>query len=87
VRIYKVYVGRTGGIYLSRPTDEIKKFERHLADVEKKLGDVQFIGGELIPPAKVDDVAAKLREADGVLLFHLSGHGGGAPALGSQKNR
>jgi len=82
IKIYKVYVGRTGGIYLSRPKDEIAKFEKHLAGVERKLGDVKFVGGELIPPAKVGDVAGKLRDADGVLLFHLSGHGGGAPALG-----
>ncbi len=82
VRIYKVYVGRTGGIYLSRPTDEIAKFEQYLAKVEKKLGDVKFIGGETIPPAKVEVIADKIRQADGVLLFHLSGHGGGAPALG-----
>ena len=82
VKIYKVYVGRTGGIYLSRPTDEIAKFDKYLAKVEQKLGDVKFVGGELIPPAELGKVAAKLRGADGVLLFHLSGHGGGAPALG-----
>jgi hypothetical protein len=82
VRIYKVYVGRTGGIYLSRPTDEIQKFDQYLAGVEQRLGDVKFIGGELVPPAELDALAAKLKEADGVLLFHLSGHGGGAPALG-----
>ncbi|MFH1266531.1 MAG: twin-arginine translocation signal domain-containing protein, partial [Planctomycetota bacterium] len=74
VKIYKVYVGRTGGIYLSRPTDEIEKFEKHLADLEGRLGDVTFVGGELIPPAELDTVAAKLGDADGVLLFHLSGH-------------
>ena len=56
VKIYKVYVGRTGGIYLSRPTEEIEKFEKYLADVEKKLGDVKFIGGDLVPPAEVDQV-------------------------------
>ncbi len=82
VKIHKVYVGRTGGIYLSRPTDEIAKFDKRLAAIEKKLGNVKFVGGELIPPAKVDEVAAKMTGADGVLLFHLSGHGGGAPALG-----
>ena len=82
VKIYKVYVGRTGGIYLSRPTDEIAKFDKYLAKVEQKLGDVKFVGGELIPPAELGKVAANLRGADGVLLFHLSGHGGGAPALG-----
>jgi len=79
VKIYKVYIGRTGGIYLSRPTEEIDKFEKYLANVERKLGDVKFVGGELVPPAEVDKVVAKMGDADGVLLFHLSGHGGGAP--------
>jgi len=80
VKIYKVYVGRTGGIYLSRPTEEIDRFEKYLAGVERRLGDVEFVGGELVPPADVAKVVAKLKNADGVLLFHLSGHGGGAPA-------
>lgn len=79
VKIYKVYIGRTGGIYLSRPREEIGKFEKYLANVERKLGDVKFLGGELIPPAEVGKIVAKLSDADGVLLFHLSGHGGGAP--------
>ena len=79
VKIYKVYIGRTGGIYLSRPHDEIAKFDKHLSQVERKLGDVKFIGGELVPPAEVDKILPKLNDADGVLLFHLSGHGGGAP--------
>lgn len=82
VKIYKVYVGRTGGIYLSRPTDEIKKFDAYLSGLERKLGDVKFIGGDLIPPAKIPEVAEKMKLADGALLFHLSGHGGGAPGLG-----
>jgi hypothetical protein len=79
VKIYKVFVGRTGGIYLSRPAEEIAKFNKYLAKVERRLGDVKFVGGELIPPGEVDKVVAKLADADGVLLFHLSGHGGGAP--------
>jgi len=80
VKIYKVYVGRTGGIYLSRPTEEIDKFEKYLGGVERKLGDVKFIGGELVPPADVAELISKLKDADGVLLFHLSGHGGDAPS-------
>jgi len=79
VKIYKVYIGRTGGIYLSRPAEEIAKFEKYLAKVERKLGDVKFVGGEVVPPAQVAKVVEKLKNADGVLLFHLSGHGGGAP--------
>ena len=81
VKIYKVYTGRTGGIYLSRPTDEIAKFDKRLGEVEKKLGNVKFVGGELVPPAEVDKIVPKLREADGLILFHLSGHGGGAPVM------
>jgi hypothetical protein len=79
VKIHKVYVGRTGGIYLSRPKEEIDKFEKYLSDLERKLGDVKFVGGEIVPPADVTKVVAKVKDADGVLLFHLSGHGGGAP--------
>jgi len=77
--IYKVYVGRTGHIYMSRPTEEIAKFETYLAGLEKRLGDVRFVGGERLPPAKAEQVVAKLKGADAVLMFHLSGHGGGAP--------
>ena len=81
VKIYKVFVGRTGGIYLSRPKAEIEKFNKYLGQLEGKLN-VKFVGGELVPPANVAQLSAKLKGADGVLLFHLSGHGGGAPALG-----
>jgi hypothetical protein len=79
VKIYKVYIGRTGDIYLSRPTEEIKKFDDYLAKLERKLGDVKIVGGELVPPTDVAEVVEKLSDADGVILFHLSGHGGGAP--------
>ena len=81
VKIYKVFAGRTGGHYLSRPTDEIEKFNKYLDGVGKKLGNVEFVGGDLIPDVKVEEVAAKLKDADGALLFHLSGHGGDAPVL------
>ena len=60
VRIHKVFAGRTGGHYLSRPTDEIQRFNRYLDGVAKKLGNVEFVGGELIPAVKVEQVAAKL---------------------------
>lgn len=81
VKIYKVFAGRTGGIYLSRPTAEVEKLNQHLVQIEKKLGDVQFVGGDMIPPAKAEEVVEKLRQADGLIIFHLSGHGGEAPVL------
>lgn len=79
VKIHKVYIGRTGGIYLSRPKEEIGRFDKYLVNLERKLGDVKFVGGELVPPVEVAKVVGKLGGADGVILFHLSGHGGGAP--------
>jgi len=81
-RIYKVYAGRTGDMYLAHPTEELAKFEQYFADLEAKLGDVKFVGGDLIPPAQVDQLAEKVRDADALMLIHLSGHGGDAPVLG-----
>jgi hypothetical protein len=81
-KIYTVFAGRTGDAYLTRPTEEIAKFNNCFAEIETKLGDVKFIGGDLIPPAEADKIAPKLAEADGLLLIHLSGHGGDAPVLG-----
>jgi hypothetical protein len=85
VKIYKVYIGRTGGIYLSRPTAEIEKFNKYLAGIERRYGDVKFVGGELVPPTEVEKVLPNLTGADGVLIFHLSGHGGGAPKAAMDK--
>jgi hypothetical protein len=82
VKIYKVYVGRTGEFYMARPTEEIAKFEKYFADLEQKLGDVKFIGGDIIPPTDAGQVAQKMAEADAAILIHLSGHGGDAPVLG-----
>jgi hypothetical protein len=81
-RIYKVYAGRTGDMYLAHPTEEIAKFEKYCADLEKKLGGIHFVGGDMIPPAQVDELGEKVRDADALLLIHLSGHGGDAPVLG-----
>jgi len=80
-KIYKVFAGRTGDAYLTRPTEELARFDKYFADLEKKLGDVKFVGGDLVPPADVGQVAAKLKDADALLIIHLSGHGGDAPVL------
>ena len=81
VKIHVVYAGRTGDAYLTRPDEELEKFKKYFAELEKKLGDVQFVGGQMIPPTDVAQVAGELGKADGLLLIHLSGHGGGAPQL------
>lgn len=85
VKIHTVFVGRTGDIYLSRPTEEVGRLQDHLKQIEAGLGDVEFVGGEFVPETAGSDVVAKLSEADGVILFHLSGHGGGAPAEAMQQ--
>ena len=81
VKIHKIFAGRTGGHYLSRPTEELAKFDQYFAELEAKFGDIKFVGGELVPPAQVEEVAAKLPDADALLIVHLSGHGGDAPVL------
>ncbi len=84
--IYKIYIGRFGAStnattgssvqYLTWGAGEIAKMDSHLRDLEKKLGDVTFVGGETIPPADAAQVAARAAAADGLLLIWLSGHGG-----------
>jgi len=85
--IHKIYVGRSGAResgsvpgkmvrYLTWSKEEIAKLDSHLEELEKRLGDVRFVGGEAIPPADVSEVAAKAEAADGLLLVWLSGHGG-----------
>ena len=80
VKIHKVFVGRTGG-YMARPTEEKARLDQYLDDLGKRLGDVEFVGGETIPPANPDAVAAQAAGADALLVIWLSGHGGNTPIL------
>jgi len=75
VKIHKVFVGKVGG--WPKPDLDIKAeiamLEKHLAETEHKLGDVKFVGGELVQsPEEAEKVAAKFSEADGVLAFNLT---------------
>ena len=84
--IYKLYIGRSGAAtnartgssvqYLTWGTDEVAKMDNHLRELETKLGDISFVGGETIPPTDVGQIAARAAAADGLLLIWLSGHGG-----------
>lgn len=85
-RIHKLYIGRSGVRtnprtgrdvrYLTWSGEEVSELDKRLDALEKKLGDVTFVGGEAIPPADPGQVAAKAASADGMLVVWLSGHGG-----------
>jgi hypothetical protein len=84
VKIHVVYVG-TGGPWPSPTFDagrEVAKFKEYLAGVETRLGDVKFVGSELIPNSvpPAEKVAAGLGDADALLVVHLS-FGSGQPLL------
>lgn len=76
VKIHVVYLG-LGGPWPKPEFDapaEVAEFRKYLAGVAERLGDVQFVGGELIPnrPAEAAKVAATVGDADAILLVHLS---------------
>ena len=67
---------------MSRPAEELAKLNAYFSEMEKKVPGVKFVGGDIVPPAEVGEVTAKLKDADALLIVHLSGHGGDAPVLG-----
>ena len=84
-KIYKLYIGRSGAAtnaagkqvqYLNWGQEEVTKMDNYLQNLEKKLGDVTFVGGDTIPKVDVEQVAARAASADGMLLVWLGGHGG-----------
>jgi len=84
VKIHVVYVG-LGGAWPKPEFDapaEVARFQKHLADLAGRLGDVQFVGGELIPntDAAAAAVAGQLTDADALLVVHLA-FGSGGPLL------
>lgn len=85
VKIYVVYLGK-GGAWPKPEFDapaEIKGvFGPELQKIRAKLGNVEFIGGDLIlnTPAEADKLLPKIKEqnADAILVIHLA-FGGSAP--------
>jgi hypothetical protein len=79
LKIYVVYLG-TGGAWpkpdFDAPQEVQKKFVPYLAQVRERLGDVEFVGGDLIPnQAKAAaDLTQKIdqAQADAILVIHLS---------------
>lgn len=85
VKVYVVYLG-TGGAWpkpeFDAPQEIRQKFAPHLAQVQTTLGDVQFVGGDLIPndAQAAADLLPKIDEsqAQAILVMHLS-FGNAAP--------
>lgn len=82
VKIHVVYLG-LGGAWPKPKFDaraEMARFEQFLSSVSERLGDVEFVGRELIPNRT--DAAAGVAEsaarADAVLIVHLA-FGSGEP--------
>jgi hypothetical protein len=85
VKVYVVYLG-TGGAWpkpeFDAPKEIAERFAPHLAEVEATLGDVEFVGGDLIPnharaaAGLVPKIEASGAEA--ILVVHLS-FGNAAP--------
>ena len=85
VRIYVVYLG-TGGAWPKPEFDAPKeievKFALYLAQVQERLGDVEFVGGDLIRnhAKRAEELLPKIEEAraDAILVIHLA-FGNSAP--------
>ena len=76
VKIYKVYLDGVKG-WPKPDLDiqaEVARLEKHLAETERRLGDVKFVGGDVVRHAGRDanKLAHKLRDVDGVLAFNLN---------------
>ncbi len=75
-RIHVVYVGASGHAWPKPefdPRAEMPKFVDQLKKTQAQLGDVEFVGGELLQaPQEVEPLTEALRAADGVLIVHLS---------------
>ena len=75
-KIHVVYMGLRGAWpkpEFDAPA-EVAKFQKYLAGVAARLGDVEFAGGELIPNRNegVAKTIAALGDADAILLIHLA---------------
>jgi len=76
VKIRKVYLSKPVPTWPKPDLDisvEIARLEKHLADAERQLGDVQFVGRELLSvAADAEKLADNIGNVDGVLVFNLT---------------
>ena len=84
VKIHKVYAGTSGGAWPSPKFDaaaEIARYEKLLAEVERKVTGLTFVGGEQVRNAQeAAKLAADFGDAAGLLVFDLNFDGGGRMA-------
>jgi hypothetical protein len=79
VKVYVVYLG-TGGAWprpdFDAPKEIREKFAPYLAGVEQRLGDVELVGGDLIPnrAKAAESLLPKIdqSQADAILVVHLA---------------
>ena len=76
VKIRKVYLAKPIPTWPKPDLDipaEIARLEKYLTQAEKKLGDVKFIGGELLRVAgDAEHLAANLGDVAGLMVFNLT---------------
>lgn len=76
VRVGKVYLGRPNAPWPTPSMDineEMRRYEAEFARMKKELADVEFLGNALVTtPEQARDLQDTLKDADGILLIHLS---------------
>jgi len=76
VRVGKIYMGRPKAHWPTPSLDlnaEIEKYESQFARMSKDLSDVDFVVSQLVTsPAEVQALKENLKDADGILVIHLS---------------
>jgi len=76
VKVARIYIGTSGGLWPKPKLDfrkEIQFYESEFAKLKDELSDVEFVVDRLISSAdQVGPFKSKLKEADGILVIHLS---------------
>lgn len=75
-RVHVAFVGKRGAAWPLPQFDvkaEAARYEHRLAEAERRFPEFKLVGRDVVQsPADAARVAAAIKDADGVLLFHLS---------------
>ncbi len=75
-KVGKVYMGPRGALWPTPKLDldaEVRKYENHIGGMKKELAGVEFVGNKLVTsPAEAKQIAAELKDVDGILAIHLT---------------